>query len=241
MNWISPSRHASQLCHDHRKLSFALSLSLFCLTSTFESELRNSRCGKFEFHPSSCNFGQSFLPLPTVLPSAFQNSEVRSLSTTNRGRVENGERAKRRMRERNGFSIQARVIGSWRSANAESAEETVPHTLNSKPRLLESKRQTKRLTLDKEADPNFLIQFANFYAPDHGSAIPIDRPFSGSYRFYIRWACACIVRHEEQDFPNCDTNDFQSEKRAYWFRESTRERQKEKGQSATTMANKIYV
>lgn len=125
------------------------------MTSTFESELRNSRCGKFEFHPSSCNFGQSFLPLPTVLPSAFQNSEVRSLSTTNRGRVENGERAKRRMRERNGFSIQARVIGSWRSANAESAEETVPHTLNSKPRLLESKRQTKRLTSDKEAQlPN---------------------------------------------------------------------------------------
>lgn len=93
------------------------------------------------------------------------------------------------MRERNGFSIQARVIGSWRSANAESAKETVPHTLNSKPRLLESERQTKRLTSDKEADPNFLIQFANFHAPDHGSAIPIDRPFSGSFRFYIRRAC----------------------------------------------------
>lgn len=116
----------------------------------------------------------------------FPNSEVRSLSTTNRGRVENGERAKRRMRERNGFSIQARVIGSWRSANAESAEEAVPHTLNSKPRLLGSERQTKRLTSDKEAGPNFLLQFTNFHAPDHGSAIPIDRPFSGSSRFYIR-------------------------------------------------------
>lgn len=154
--------------------------------------------------------------------------------------MENGERAKRRMREQNGFSIQARVIRSWRSTNAESAEEAVPHTLNSKPRLLESERQTKRLTSDKGAGPNFLFQFTNFHEPDHGSAIPIDRSFSGSFRFYIRRACVHRSPRGTR-FSELRYERLPVRKTRISISRDTRERQKEKGQPAITMANKIYV